>query len=87
MEKTKPTPLGVVHVYLSVPFVLLGIAVLLAWNGSAAPEAVPATWRYYDRYVMLYDLAPLLGVGSLTIGVLNTAFLAWVLYDDLGRAG
>lgn len=73
-------PLGVGHLCLGVPLVLLGASALLEWDGVPTPAAVPAGWRYYDMYESLYRIMPVLGVGSLFVGVLNAGFVGWIVY-------
>lgn len=77
-EEIRLTPF---QVCLSIPFVLLGIALLAMVHLSTPPSAVPGSWEYATRYKSLYKIGGVLGIGTLCIGVLNTAWVGWVLHQ------
>lgn len=83
MVERPPTPLGIAHLYLSLPLVCLGVAGLLAWHGAAPPTALPTEWHHYDLYQAAYRAMPVLGAGSVIVGLLNTGYLGWVVYAEI----
>ncbi|PGF14237.1 hypothetical protein CP556_24845 [Natrinema sp. CBA1119] len=62
IDTDRPSPAGL--------FVLVSVAAFLVWFTSPAPATVPADHRYYDMYASMYPMLPVMGFGTLFIGLL-----------------
>ena len=56
---------------LGVGFVALGIVGLIVWHTGADPSTVPETWRWYEAYSSLYQIIPMVSVGTVLVGILT----------------
>lgn len=81
MNETERLPLSALEGFLSLPFVVLGAGLLVSWVTAVEPATVSEQWRYHGLYASLYQMMPVLGGGTLLIGVLNSLHLGWVLYS------
>lgn len=56
--------------------IVLGVWGLAVWWISVDPSTLEGGTIHYDQYVVVYNSMPIMGVGSIVIGILNTYRLA-----------
>ena len=75
-----------IEAWMSVPFIVIGVLVLVQWWMMPEPSTVPVDWKYYSTYEAMHDIGPILGGGALAIGSLNTIRVACLIYETRGES-
>lgn len=70
--------------FMSFPCVALGGLLLLYWWTAIPPSVVPEGWRYASLYTSLYEMMPVLGGGTLGVGLLSSVVVGWTVFTDGG---